>query len=167
MTRKRSRKRSGISSRLELPKLPPIYIDESLSQRFLPDALRAREVTVFVRADKFAAGVTDPEWLTEAGRQKWIVLTKDKAIKRRPNELMALLNSGVRAFVLAAGEMTGQEQAELFVRILPKIRSYVADLGKGPFIVRVTKTGACEIVRPETTGRPHRVPKPRRKTRRS
>lgn len=165
MTRRRSRKRSDTSSRLELPKLPPLYIDESLSQLFLPEALRARAVTVLVRADKFPAGVTDPEWLTEAGRQKWIVLTKDKAIKRRPNELMALLNSGVRAFVLAAGEMTGQEQAELFVRILPRIRSYVAELGVGPFIVRVTKTGTCELVRAhQSAGRPREPERRRRKS---
>jgi uncharacterized protein with PIN domain len=39
--------------------------------------------------------VSDPEWLEVAGRQKWIVLTKDKAIRKRQNEMTVLLNSGV------------------------------------------------------------------------
>ena len=70
-------------------------------------------LTVYKVTDKFERGVSDPEWLPEAGRNGWIVLTKDKAIRRRPNEMMALMNSGVRAFVLAAGEITGADQAAL------------------------------------------------------
>jgi hypothetical protein len=80
---------------------------------------------VIVRADRFPAGVTDPEWLVEAGSQGWIVLTKDQAIRKRPNEITALMNSGVRAFVLAAGEMTGPEKATLFGRIVTRIRYLV------------------------------------------
>lgn len=148
MINERSRKRSGTSSPRGLPKLSPIYIDESLSQRYLPDALRARGLDVIIRADRFSAGVSDPEWLVEAGRQYWIVLTKDKAIRRRPNEQLALVNSGVRAFVLAAGEMTGPEQADLFSRIIPRIRYYVAELPPGPFVVRVAKDGSCEVLHP-------------------
>ena len=106
---------------------------------------------MFIRADKFDAGVTDPEWLVEAGRQDWIVLTKDKAIRRRQNELTALINSGVRAFVLAAGEMTGPEQASLFGSIIPKIRKHVAEIKPGPFVVRVSKDGTCEVLYPDPT----------------
>ena len=87
----------------------------------MPQALRQCGLTVYRVTDKFERGVSDPEWLPEAGRNGWIVLTKDKAIRRRPNEMMALMNSGVRAFVLAAGEITGADQAALFVRVLPKM----------------------------------------------
>ena len=135
-----------------LPKLPPIYLDESLSQHYLAAELRAAAVTVYARADKFQAGVTDPVWLTEAGNQGWIVLTKDKAIRHRPNEHRALVNAGVRAFVLAAGEMTGPDQAALFRRILPKIRQHVAELPPGPFVVRVARDGSCDVLYPENAG---------------
>lgn len=101
---------------------------------------------VIVRADRFPAGVTDPEWLTVAGLQGWIVLTKDQAIRKRPNEITALMNSGVRAFVLAAGEMTGPEQAALFSRIVSRIRYLVAELPPGAFVVRVGKDGSCEVL---------------------
>ena len=74
-------------------------------------------------------------------------MTKDKAIRRRPNEMMALMNSGVRAFVLAAGEITGADQAALFVRVLPKMIELVNQLAP-PFVVRVSKDGRCEVLHP-------------------
>ena len=141
MPPRRSRKRSGTSSRPGLPKLPPLYIDESLSQIYLPTELRSAGLEVIVRADRFKAGVTDQEWLAEAGRRGWIVLTKDQAIRHRSNELGALVNSRVRAFVLAAGEMTGPNQAALFRRVVPRIRQFVAEL-LPPFIVRLSADGS-------------------------
>ena len=74
-------------------------------------------------------------------------MTKDKAIRRRPNEMMALMNSGVRAFVLVAGEITGADQAALFVRVLPKMIELVNQLAP-PFVVRVSKDGRCEVLHP-------------------
>jgi predicted nuclease of predicted toxin-antitoxin system len=130
-----------------LPELPAFYVDESLSQVLFPQALRQCGLTVYRVTDKFERGVSDPEWLPEAGRNGWIVLTKDKAIRRRPNEMMALMNSGVRAFVLAAGEITGADQAALFVRVLPKMIELVNQLAP-PFVVRVSKDGRCEVLHP-------------------
>ena len=104
-----------------------------------------------MRADRFKAGVTDQEWLAEAGRHGWIVLTKDQAIRHRSNELGALVNSRVRAFVLAAGEMTGPNQAALFRRVLPRIRQFVAEL-LPPFIVRLSADGSCEVLYPRRQG---------------
>ena len=57
--------------------------------------------------------------------------------------------SGVRAFVLAAGEITGPDQAALFVRILPKIKRYVEDM-QPPFLIRVGKDGGCEVLHPKS-----------------
>jgi predicted nuclease of predicted toxin-antitoxin system len=130
-----------------LPDFPPFYVDESLSQVFLPEALRQRGFTVYRVTDKFERGVTDPEWLPVAGENGWIVLTKDKAIRKRPNEMTALVNSGVRAFVLSAGEITGPDQATLFVRVLPQIVRFVEQM-PAPFLIRVGKDGRCEVLHP-------------------
>lgn len=130
-----------------MPELPPIYVDESLSQVFLPEALRQLGLTVYKVTDKFQRGVSDPEWLPEAGRNGWIVLTKDKAIRKRPNEMTALVNSRVRAFVLAAGELTGPDQAALFARAVPKMIEFVSQLAP-PFVVRISKNGSCEVLYP-------------------
>jgi hypothetical protein len=117
-----------------------------VSQGLLWQALTDCGCTVFRRADKFDdAGVSDPEWLEVAGREKWIVITKDQAIARRPNELMALQNAGVRAFVLAAGEMTGPEQVVLFVKLLPVMKRYVRKL-RGAFVVRANRDRTTEVL---------------------
>ena len=152
MSRRRSKKRSVISSRRglpKLPKLPTIYIDESLSQRLLGDVLKQHKLDVKIRADLFREGVADVDWLAYAGKRRWIVLTKDKAIRRRSNELLVLMNARVRAFVLSAGEMTGEQQADLFERLIPKLRWWIAQQ-PAPFVVRVEKSGRTELVATET-----------------
>jgi hypothetical protein len=149
LRKRRSKKQSGTSSRREPPKLPPIYIDESLSQGFLWQALKDAGCEVYRRADKFPPGVPDPDWLEEAGRVGWLVLTKDQAITRRRNEMTALVLAGVRAFVLAAGEMTGPDQASLFVRLLPKMREFVKNIRRGPFVVKVSKDRSTQLLHPK------------------
>ena len=55
------------------------------------------------------------------GARGWVVLTKDRYIRRRELEIEALINAGVRAFVLTAADLTGPEQAAVFVKALRKI----------------------------------------------
>jgi hypothetical protein len=115
---------------------------------YLPEALRNQGLVAYKVTDRFSRGIKDPDWLPVAGQNGWIVLTKDKAIQKRPNEMLALVNSGVRAFVLAAGAMTGPDQAALFVRLLPKMISFVEHL-PAPFLVRVSRDGSCEVLHPK------------------
>jgi predicted nuclease of predicted toxin-antitoxin system len=140
------RKPSATSSQTAQPELPDVYIDECLSQRLLADALTHAGVVVHTRRELFPPGVRDQEWLSYAGNRGWIVLTKDKNIQHRPLELDALFTARVRTFVLASAGLTGDAQASLFVRILPKIRQIVAT-EPAPFIVRVHKTGKLDVVR--------------------
>lgn len=44
------------------------------------------------------------EWLETAGKQGWIVLTRDKNIRRKPNELRAFRDYKVIGFVLTSGD---------------------------------------------------------------
>jgi hypothetical protein len=77
-----------------------------------------------------------------------LVLTKDQAIARRPNEIGALSLAGVRAFVLSAGEVTGPDQAALFVQFLPKIRKWLTKIRRGAFVIRVNKDGSSQVLYP-------------------
>jgi hypothetical protein len=77
---------------------------------------------VHVLRDVFPPGTADEEWLPVVGRAGWVVLTKDKWIRRREVERQALLRAGVAAFVLTAGEMTGAEMAQAFADACPRIR---------------------------------------------
>ncbi len=65
-------------------------------------------------------GSTDDVWLDECGKRGWIVLTRDKHIRRRKLERVALMVSGVPAFALTAGEATAQEVADTVVPLIQK-----------------------------------------------
>jgi len=83
--------------------------------------LRAAGASVEVHDAHFPPDATDETWLRAVGAKGWIVLTKDRRIRYRPNELSALKEAKVVAFVLVAGNLIGSEMADLFVKTLRKI----------------------------------------------
>lgn len=93
----------------------------------------------------FAQDTPDEEWLTRAGQMGWIVLTKDKFIRKRPLERKALLAAYVRAFVFTGGNMSGVEMAESLVAAIPRMLRIIATTPP-PFIARVTGSGTVEII---------------------
>lgn len=121
------------------PSPPEFFIDRSLGRLVVPAALSGVGLAVRTMASVFGDReqlVSDTEWLIEAGRRNWIVLTKDKRIRRRPAEIEALVTHGVRAFVLARGNLTGSEQATYFIDNLERIE--VAAREDGPFVYAVS-----------------------------
>jgi PIN domain-containing protein len=56
----------------------------------------------------------DVDWLPFVGQRAWVVVTKDKRIRTRPLERQALINAGVRAFILVSGNLKGTEMAAIF-----------------------------------------------------
>jgi hypothetical protein len=95
------------------------YVDECLG-RFVADALAADGFDVRPYYEHFA-GRRDIEWLPEVGELRWIVLTKDKNIRRRQLEVDAILNAGVRAFVVTAVGLHREALARLVLRAMSKI----------------------------------------------
>lgn len=79
------------------------FVDRSLG-RSIAEGLRGAGLEVLTVADVYgearAQRLPDVEWLTDAGRRDWIVLTKDDRIRRRPAERDALLAARVCAFCL-------------------------------------------------------------------
>lgn len=80
------------------------------------------------------------------GARGWIVLTKDRNIRRRELEIVAFANARVRGFVLTAADLTGPEQADAFVRALPKMNR-MAGGSRGPLIGRVGAKGGVSMLR--------------------
>ena len=98
-----------------------------------------------IHDDHFSQNATDEAWLREVGRRGWIVLTKDTWIRRRSNERTALMHTGVRAFVLVAGNLSGSEMARVFVTALPAMHRFIARHNP-PFIAKVTRSGAVSLL---------------------
>jgi hypothetical protein len=72
------------------------------------------------------------------------VLTKDRRIRYRSNELTAAQESGVRLFVLTAGQLTGAEVGATFVAALETIYRLSAE-EPAPFVARISRNGAVAL----------------------
>lgn len=91
-------------------------------------------------------GQPDHVWLPEIGGRNWVLITKDQHIRRNPLEVQAILNAGVRAFVLTATDLSPADALALLVGRMTKIRRICQR--KGPFIFNITATGIIAEVSP-------------------
>jgi hypothetical protein len=96
-----------------------------------------------VYGERIGQGLADEEWLSEAGRQGWIVLMKDAKVRYRPAQLDAVNTFAVRAFCLANANLRGVEQAERLVANLPSIIRIAEQ--PGPYIYGVYATGVRRL----------------------
>lgn len=87
----RSRPSSG---RRRDPGPPDFLVDRSLSQQLLPTELRRVGLTVHTLSDVYgervAQDTADADWIALAAQRRWVVLTKDDHIRRRPAERQAI-----------------------------------------------------------------------------
>lgn len=133
------------------PEEPVFFLDRCLGSKTVADALRAAGAKVEVHCDHFVHDCPDQDWLKVVGPKGWIVLTKDKWIKRRELERRALEIAGVATFVLAAKDLKGEEIAEIFVLALPRLRQVVVNHSR-PLLGTVTRSGSVEILAGERRG---------------
>jgi predicted nuclease of predicted toxin-antitoxin system len=122
-------------------------LDASLGSGKVLRALQAAGAYILLVDDLYPPATADEVWLTEAGKQGWIVLSKDKYIRRRIHERQALLDHDVAAFILTSGSLTGDEMAEIMVKALPKIKAFVANYPR-PFIAKVVRSGEVSLFAP-------------------
>jgi predicted nuclease of predicted toxin-antitoxin system len=120
-------------------------VDRALGTFTVAEALRAAGCTVEVHDRHFAQDARDAQWLPEVGRRGWVVLTKDRHIRTRQSELIALLGAGVAAFVLTAADLSGPEMARAFQRAVPRMRRILVGQPR-PFVARVSPDGAVDLL---------------------
>lgn len=136
--RKKSRKRSATKAG---PPPEPIilFVDRSLG-RLVAERLRAAGATVEHHDDHFAENTPDVDWIAEVGRRRWVVLTKDKRIRRNPLERRAVAAAELRLFSLSGGNMTGAQMAEVFEANLARIEQFTRRTPP-PFAALVSASG--------------------------
>jgi uncharacterized protein with PIN domain len=109
-------------------------------------ALRNAGLKVEVHDDHFAQNAPDPEWLSVAGKNGWIVVTRDERIRYREAEKQAIRRAKVGAFVLAArGDLKIEMLAEVLLKAMTKIRRTITDQ-KPPFIAKVSRDGTVRVL---------------------
>lgn len=82
--------------------------------------------------------------LPSLGISTGVVLKRDKNIGRNVIELDALLDAGVKSFVMASGQLRDVDNAVIFIRALSKIIEMI-DANDFPFIAKVFRNGKVEM----------------------
>ena len=138
--RKRSGTRSAASSTSRPPEPLAFFADESLDSLTVVEALRAAGATVERLTVIFPKGTPDETWLAYAGSRRWIVLTRDKRIRYRQLERLALKEARVRAFVFTGGNVTVKDTGAILARALRRIER-ICRANAGPFIYHIGRAG--------------------------
>lgn len=111
--------------RPEPPERVEFLVDRSLGRHHLPQALRALGYVVHTLADvygeKRAQEVKDHEWIKRAGKENWVVLTKDDRIRYRRVERDAFVSAKLRVFCLTTAKLQAMEQTQRFVSNINRI----------------------------------------------
>ena len=127
---------SAASSSSKPPERLTVFLDESLDSDSIAEALAAAGAVVERLTRHLPKGAADSTWLALAGAKGWVVLTRDKRIRYRRLERLALRAAAVRAFVFTGGNVTLSETARILAQALPAIASICAKEA-GPFIYHV------------------------------
>ncbi|MFM9968212.1 MAG: hypothetical protein ACKVQK_07405 [Burkholderiales bacterium] len=139
--KRRSGTPSAANSTSKQPEPVCFFVDESLDSMIVASALRDAGANIERAADHFPKGSLDEVWLTEVGQKGWVVLTRDKRIRYRQLERLALKSARVRAFVFIGGNVTMQETGEILVKALDRMTKIVRAV-PGPFIYHLGRSGS-------------------------
>lgn len=139
-----TKKPSGTPSAANSSSRPPerltLFLDESLDSDSIAKALEGAGATVERLTEHFPKGTDDRTWLAFAGARDWVVLTRDKRIRYRQLERLALQAAGVRAFVFTGGNVTLGETGDILARAYPDIAD-ISGRERGPFIFHLGRAG--------------------------
>ncbi len=123
---------------------PVFFIDRCLGGSKMPNALRQAGFIVEIHDDHFPMDEKDENWIPEAAKRNWIILTKDKRIRRRSLEVDALSTPGAATFVLTGKDMNSEQMAEAFICAKPRIMSILRNDDR-PLVATVSRTGRIKV----------------------
>lgn len=87
----------------------------------------------------------DREWLIHAGKNEWVVLTKDRQIKSNQIEIAALISASTACFNLVSANMTGSEMAKAFLAAMHDMKRMLVKIDR-PFVANVTRAGGVNLL---------------------
>jgi hypothetical protein len=90
VSRKRKSSRPSASSSASPPDRPLLFIDRDAWSQILGSALAEANIPYIAHRARFAFDSPDTDWIAAASAQGWIAITRDQAIRRRPNEIAAI-----------------------------------------------------------------------------
>jgi PIN like domain len=112
----------------------------------VPEALRAAGVEIRVHDELFPQGTEDVVWLREAGRNGWIVITRDDRIRYNQLEKDAVIAARLRFFSITSSSLTGEEAAALILSALDRMSRLCRTHSKGGFIAKISRGPDVKIL---------------------
>jgi hypothetical protein len=114
------------------------FLDRSLGRKAVPEALRADDWEVITLAEHYGMPaderVADTDWIEEAAKHGWPIHMKDKRIRHRQAEIIAVTQHRARCFVITRGDLPSLVMAQRFITNKAAI---VAAAKPGPYIYSV------------------------------
>lgn len=120
------------------------FTDRDLGKRF-PAALAAAGLQVEPHHSHFAHDTPDEKWMAEVAARSWVAVTHDRRIRYKPNEVKAVMDSGLALLVLV-GKARTDELARNFIRTAPRIERFL-ERHTAPFIAKVYRPRPSELLR--------------------
>lgn len=116
------------------------FVDAGLSQKMV-EGLRALGFSNVIHIhEKFPVGTPDEEWLEYVGKNKLVVITRDKMIRKNPKEKAALIKYGIVAFYLGGDKLSIKEISTQLINAWDKMEACAIRQQKkgiaGAFIIR-------------------------------
>jgi predicted nuclease of predicted toxin-antitoxin system len=108
-------KRSASSS-ASPPEARRLFIDRCAWSAALGRALSDAGIAFEAHHAHFRDDTPDAEWLTAATQHRWLIVTRDKRIRYKPNELAAMRAARLHVFVFTQGGLSAGETGEILVR---------------------------------------------------
>lgn len=86
----------------------------------------------------------DVDWIPEAARRGWLIVTRDFSIAQNPNEIAAVRENGAKMVALNQEDAaTKWGQLEVFMTQWRAIEALIDE--PGPFIIRASRTAMTPI----------------------
>ena len=123
-----------------------IFIDRSIPRSVAEELRRVSDEPVIYLDERFPPATPDREWLAVAGREGWLVISRDKRIRRRPGERDAIRGNRVGCFILGwRKNLTREEYVGILAGSLDEMRALFAETPR-PFIYVVNAAGGMRRV---------------------
>jgi predicted nuclease of predicted toxin-antitoxin system len=125
---------------------PTFYVDRCVGKRVVRD-LRAAGARVEAHDDHFAQNEPDESWIPDVAARGWVILTKDKNIRRRAGEREAVVTASARIITLTSGNMSGETMSGILVANIAAMEQLAASQ-PAPFVA-VLGPGGMQVVIPK------------------
>lgn len=116
------------------------FVDRGVGSRIVPDGLRAAGWIVTTMDERYGAArsqsVADEEWIRDAASAGEVIITKDRAVARRPSEAEVIYYTDARVLVSADTQLTGTDLLDRLIAVEPAVERLAAST-KGPWVFGV------------------------------